>query len=244
MRRIIKSTISFTLTFAILLTCLPEVFFATEEEILRDVDFSREEAVTEMAEDPCETEDTLREPQNYYEEEEPEGTLVAVDEYSKTYQISDTQFVTEIGGEANVYETEDGSVELVDNTLVESEELGKEAYFENEANDYSIKLPVEITENKGIEISKDGYDIELIPIGGDFSRPVVVDNAILYNDVFEGIDYQYTVLGDTIKEDIVLNKAVEQHQFKFKVEAGGLNVKEVDGAIKLFWRQKPLPFIT
>lgn len=235
MKRILKSTISFLLIFAILLTGCPEAFLAAEEtEYLREVDFLRPEAVTDMAEEDYTKDDTLREPQDYYEEEEPDGTLIAVDEYSKTYQVSDTQFVTQIGGEANVYETEDGELAIVDNTLVEVDPVVEDAYFENKANDYTVKLPVEITEDNGITLEKDGYSIELIPIGGDFSKPAVSDNAVLYNDVFEGIDYQYTIIGDTIKEDIILNKAVERYQFEFKIIAQELNVEAVDGVITLY----------
>lgn len=45
--------------------------------------------------------------------------------------------------------------------------------YENEANDYTIQLPSSITENAGIKIQQDDYEIELIPAGGDYSHSAV-----------------------------------------------------------------------
>lgn len=243
MKKYTKSIISLLLAVALVVSDLPLTALA-QSESLRDVDFFRQDAIAEMSEVTYKKEDTLRSPKDYYIEEEPEGTLVALDEYAKTYQVSETQFITQIGGDANVYEDKDGNLNVVDNTLVEKNPWFSADYFENKANDYEVKLPMEITEKNGLKLSKDGHEIELIPQGGDFSKPVVAENAILYNDVFEGIDYQYTVLGDTIKEDIVLNKAVERYEFDFEIKAKDLQIKEDDGAIILFDTDEKNPVYT
>ena len=243
MKKYVRVFVSLLLAVALLVSDLPMTALA-QTESLRNVDFSRQEPATEMSEATYKKEDALRNPKHYYQEEEPAGTLVAVDEYAKTYQVSETQFVTQIGGDSNVYEDEDGNLKVVDNTLVEKKPWFSADYFENKANDYEVKLPVEITDKNGLKIVKDRFEIELIPQGGDFSKPVVAENAILYNDVFDGIDYQYTVLGDTIKEDIVLNKAVGKNQFDFAIKAKDLEMKEKDGAILLFNKDENAPVYT
>ena len=204
-----------------------------EDESLESIDFNRQEEVTEIQPVDYNKDDVLKMPQDYYYIEEPEGELVAASEDSRTYQVSERSFITQIGGTSFVYEDENGELSLVDNNLEESGDC-----YENKANDYSVKLPTNITEETGIKINKDGYDIEIIPLDGDFSKPAVSDNAILYNDVFDGVDYQYTVLGDLIKEDIVLNRNIERNIFRFCIKADGFYVSLQDGAI-IVTREKP-----
>lgn len=227
-----RTSISILLCTAVLADLFPAEVFAAE--YLRNVDFSSPEAVTEMNEVTYKKDETLRNPMDYYREPEPEGALVAVDEYSKTYRTSETEFLTQIGGQANTYMDDGGETQMVDNTLVEKNPWFEADYFENAANDYTVRLPLEINEKNGVKLSKGGYLIEFIPQEGDFSRPVAAENAVLYNDVFEGIDYQYTILGDSIKEDIILNYAVPRHDFSFALYPGGLQVKEENGTIILY----------
>lgn len=200
--RPIKSVISIMLCLSITLTSIPinEACAQGEErESIREVDFTRPPELDMMNGVDYQKKPTLREPKKYYEEEQ-------------------------IGGEANTYIAEDNTAEPVDNTLVEKELLSMPTNFENAANDYTVKMPLKITAGNGVKLYKDDYTMELIPLGGDYSRPVAVDNAVLYNDVYPGIDYQYTVLGDTIKEDIVLNRPTDKHTFRFEVKANNLTV--------------------
>ena len=125
----------------------------------------------------------LKEPEDYYPlPEEPEGELVDYDLESRTYKTGDKQYTTVFGGYVGTYEDEDGKVQLTDNTLVESEPKVKtrarsaepaSTVYENEANDYTTQLPSSITENAGIKIQQNDYEIELIPAGGDYSHSTV-----------------------------------------------------------------------
>ena len=243
MKKIIKSFISFALVFALLVTSIPMYSFAATDNLI-DIDFSRPSAVEEMNHVTYKKDSTLRDPKMYYEQEQPQGELVSIDEYSKTYQISESEFITQIDGNSNLYIDNDGEAQIIDNTLTMQMPSFAPDYFENTANDYIVKLPTEINTNNGVKIEKDGYTIEMIPTEGDFSRPVAVDNAVLYNDVFDGIDYQYTALGDIIKEDIVLNKAVEKNIFTFIIKANGLNIQQKEGAICLFTEDETNPVYT
>lgn len=231
-----KSLLSLLLACILVIQMLPGQVLA-ESIKFPDAPLSRPDAVEEMNTVTYQKDGSLRQPQKYYDSEKPEGVLVAVDENSRTYQLSDNTFVTEIGGDANIYRDSAGIVRAVDNQLVHRDPLFAKPYFENAANDYSIKLPLEITENNGVKISTDGYSLEMIPQNGDFSQIVVADNAALYNNVFDGVDIQYTVLGDDLKEDIVLHKAGVANVFTYELHPGKMEVREADGVVTLHDRQ-------
>ena len=190
----------------------------------------------------------LKEPEDYYPlPEEPEGELVDYDLESRTYKTGDKQYTTVFGGYVGTYEDEDGKVQLSDNTLVESESGAKarsrstesdSTVYENEANDYTIQLPSSITENAGIKIQQGDYEIELIPAEGDYSHSVVKENAILYNQVYDGIDVQYTVLDDGVKEDIILRKQTEQTSFVYELNIPGLKAELKDNQVYLYPEEK------
>ena len=194
------------------------------------------------------TEVELKEPEDYYPlPEEPEGELVDYDLESRTYKTGDKQYTTVFGGYVGTYEDEEGKVQLTDNTLIESEPKVKtrarssepvSTVYENEANDYMIQLPSSITENAGIKIQQNDYTIELIPVGGDYSHSVVKENAILYNQVYDGIDVQYTVLDDSVKEDIILRKQTEQTSFAYELNIPGLKAELKDNQVYLYPEEK------
>lgn len=237
-----KSLLSLILCFVLLVQMLPLEVLAESIEI-PDAPLERPEAAEEMNTVTYQKDATLRQPQNYYAQQEPIGTLVAADENSRTYQISENTFITEIGGESDVYVDSSGEARLVDNSLVQKDPWFVQPYFENRENDYTVQLPMEITENNGVKVSKGDYSLEMIPQGGDFSQIVVAENAALYNNVFDGVDFQYTVLGDSLKEDIVLNKAGAATAFSFELVPGKLEVREADGVITLHDRDGSELFI-
>lgn len=210
---------------------------------------SGEDKASEVAESEGEnTEIELKEPEDYYPlPEEPEGELVDYDLESRTYKTGDKQYTTVFGGYVGTYEDEEGEVQLTDNTLVESEPRAKTrarsaesapTVYENEANDYTIQLPSSITENAGIKIKQNDYEIELIPAGGDYSHSAVKENAILYNQVYDGIDVQYTVLDDSVKEDIILRKQTEQTSFAYELNIPGLKAELKDNQVYLYPEEK------
>lgn len=155
------------------------------------------------------------EPVEYYEIEEVEGIPVAIEEEATVYQIDETHFTTVIGGQDTAFIDEAGEVQEIDNTL-EPVATGGDAYYENAANSFTAQIPAQMDgATQGITIwTQDGWPIELIPLDGDFSVSVAKDEAIRYASVREGIDYQYTLVGSVIKEDIVLNHPVEPQEFK------------------------------
>lgn len=215
-----------------------------------------EEQPADMEEEEPPAEVELKEPADYYPiPAEPEGELVAQDKDFRTYKTGEKQYTTVIGGYAGTYKDEDGEIQPVDNTLEIPEQktarkkarsaagtAGVDAgeVYQNKANDYVVTLPKNITEAAGMVIEKDDYHIEIIPAGGDYTHSVVKDNAILYNQVYDGVDVQYTVLGQSIKEDIVLYKPAEQKEYTYELKIPGLQAELKDNQVCLYPEDKTI----
>ena len=185
----------------------------------------------------------LRYPENFYEKPEMEdyGLLVAYDEYSRTYHVENDNYVTVIGNDGTTYIDEGGALRKVDNTLVETQAPAASAFsrisvgstYVNKANDYTVSLPtkLDIMTGQGIEINNGEYSMTLYPAEGEFENGLVKDNAIRYSNVFKNIDYQYTILGNSVKEDIILLEKPEKdsftkvNEFTFYIDAKGLMPK-------------------
>lgn len=217
---------------------------------------------------------SLREPEAYYEEpviDEPEGTLVRFTDSYRIYQTGEGEYVTVIGGYSGLYLTEEGEVEAIDNSLVESEsQMEAESQMDSEAQEDSeesglrartmrakssripsyqnmagktrVTMPEELSPSHGITMEHGAFEIEMSPAGGDFSKSAVAGNSIRYNDVYENVDYQYTVIGNSLKEDIILLERQERNQFSFRLNTPGLKASLEEGVILVYEgsRENPL----
>ncbi len=171
-------------------------------------------------------------PEAFYEEEIPEsyGTLVSYDQYSRTYHVDGNRYVTVVGNDGATYIDDDGSLRPVDNTLEKDTTAvfglfgGEETSYINRANDYTVVLPENLDreQGKGITIANDEAVITLYPAEGDFTGGLAKDNAVRYSEVFPGVDYQYTVLGNSVKEDIILLERGERNSFSYLIDPCGL----------------------
>lgn len=195
--------------------------------------------------------DTLpaqRLPEVFYEEEKLEdyGSLVSFDIYSRTYHVEGNQYVTVIGNDGTTYLDENGNLRRVDNRLVERPALlsafGAPVVptYQNGANDYTVLFPIalsipgESAEASGITIMSGIYQMCLYPAEGSFLDGVARNNAIRYNNVFPDIDYQYTVLGNSVKEDILLLDRGEKNSFSYFLDTNGLAVKLENNTLYLY----------
>ena len=184
-------------------------------------------------------------PESFYEEEKPEdyGELVAYDDYSRTYHVEGNQYVTVIGNDGATYIDDAGNMAPVDNTLREQSSSSSRMArgrsttgYTNTANDYQVVLPesLSLLEGRGIEITSGGYQMTLYPSEGIFTGGLVKDNAIRYSNVFAGVDYQYTVLGNSLKEDIILLQPTEKNSFSYFVDPSGLKGEVHNNTLYLF----------
>ncbi len=215
--------------------------------------------------DVSENDPVLREPENYYPEGEEEdyGELVAYDAHSRTYltgempaaarQNGDAEgetgtqrasYVTVIGPSAHHYLDEEGELQKTDNTLRAGAAarygLGSVRY-ENGNGPMTVSLPEKLSEREGIYIHASGRTLELLPEEGDFTRSLTAENAIRYNDVFPGIDYQYTVLGESLKEDIILLEETDRNTFSYLLRTDGLEAALSENQVILYEENKEEP---
>ena len=106
--------------------------------------------------------------------------------------------------------------------------------YENRSGAMQVSIPERMTGAEGIQIRTDRYEMEMIPLEGDFSRSAVSGNAIRYTDVFDQIDYQYTVVGGgTVKEDIILLEPTERNSFSAKLKLHGQKAVQKGNQIQI-----------
>ena len=200
---------------------------------------------TETVDDDWDNTYYAKEPEDYYSEDKEleelgvtKENLVHYDENSRTYVTGKNQYVTIFGGNTGTYVDENGEVHLVDNTLESTRFTmmsGKtiEGYT-NKENSYKVVFPKAMTTEAGIAVTKGDYYVEVIPMGGDYSHSVVKENAIVYNNVYDNINVQYTAIANSIKEDIVLLKKSSQTTFRYVVNAPGMEAELVDNQLYLY----------
>ena len=101
---------------------------------------------------------------------------------------------------------------------------------------YNVLLPKDLAleEGKGITIANREAAVILYPGEGSFRDGQVKDNAIRYSNVFPGIDYQYTVLGNSVKEDIILLERGEKNSFTYHIDPCGLSGEIRNNALYLY----------
>ena len=122
--------------------------------------------------------------------------------------------------EADVkYIATDGSIRNKDISLVSV----ADGYTMRE-NDVQLLLPREAAD--GISVSHSGYNVQLIPQGGE-GTAVLGDNSIAYKDYYgEGTLLRYTPTLFGVKEDIILAAYTGINSFQFVLETDGLYLYE------------------
>lgn len=93
----------------------------------------------------------------------------------------------------------------------------------NSAGSYQAMLTVGAEEGTELlTIASDDHLLTLTPARGDFTDGIVKDNAIRYNNVLPDVDYQYTIFGNSVKEDIILLQRDTAHSFRYLLNTYGL----------------------
>ncbi|MBR4314920.1 MAG: LysM peptidoglycan-binding domain-containing protein, partial [Lachnospiraceae bacterium] len=194
-------------------------------------------------------------------EMEIEGVLVSYDKYSRTYLVEEDIGTNEDGevlnryvkfiGAGRYYVDDLGNLREMDNTLIKKEEEVKpkrfklfSGLFSGRSEENSEDIYVNKEGNSKVELSSNGnlgysikngeYAIRVIPIDGEYKDSIVIDNAIRYSNVFKDIDVQYSIVGDNVKEDIILLEKSDINEFSYKLELNGLNAKKGESSIVIF----------
>lgn len=180
------------------------------------------------------------------------GEPVEVKEHEKVFQVDATHYVTLLTSEANTYESTSGEMRPVDLTLIPKDIEGKEEVkipteeeirdpnldliYEPKDSSIDVSFPANVTEERGIEITNKEHTLELFPQEGTYGNATTKDHALLYNNVQENIDVQYSVDTTGVKEDIILREKTEQNEFHYVFDAERYDVECKDNQI--FIREK------
>jgi RHS repeat-associated protein len=129
----------------------------------------------------------------------------------------------------------------IDNTLVS---VDNNSSISNKANMFKIKFPKELDNNKSIELKMDVYEInwsvECInkanasvlndsdKKGSNLKELNSIDSSVYYEDVQENVDLEYIVTGTQIKENIILDKYINDFSISFEYNLKNLKIIEVD----------------
>lgn len=223
----IRSIICIILSVAVLAGSLPMPAFAAGMILEREAntDFERSDETNEPEIHDEEENVVLRAPEPGEEPCEPEidGEEVSHDAVSRTYLMEDGSYLTRIYDEPIMYTDQEGRSVDIDNTLVSRGEN-----FVNAENSYDLTLP---KNGEGISIKNKGCTLTLEPCFGKLENAVACENSIRYNSVSDGIDLQYTAKGNSVKEDIIINKPVEEQTFKYRIKCGDLDVTVKDNIL-------------
>ncbi len=145
--------------------------------------------------------------------------------YTSTYENADGTRTLEYSTDQLNYES-NGKWQKVDNQIARYEFNGKQFYAGN-AGDTSVVLG---DLGDGIDISVPGTSIRMKPAGAKTNAPVMqAGNSVIYKNVWPGVDIEYEVRGESVKEIIILKNKAAKTSFDFDVVGG--KVVERDGQL-------------
>lgn len=167
-------------------------------------------------------------------------------EKSKTFANSDGTLTTQIFENPIHYKNSSGQWISIDNTI----EAKPDNTLTNKSNNFNVKFQKQISNSQLLEINKDNLVISMNPVGtsdpvpNDYNKvksnnmAIINKNKVLYKDIYEGVDLNYSIGSDKVKEDIILKSQQNSKslsKFSFKLNTTGLKViQENDGTISFF----------
>ena len=164
-------------------------------------------------------------------------------ENSNTFYTSNGTYATIATTDPICYE-DDGKYKDIDNTIIKKDANT----LTNTDNGYSVELPKVYDSGDNIVISKDNVSVSLGIIGNGVSSKAKVNNyksekadetslqnqlyneleisktesAVLYKNVYSNTDIEYQILPNSIKENIIINKApTDKLSYTYSLKTNG-----------------------
>ncbi len=169
------------------------------------------------------------------------------DENTKHFKLSDGTTKAVVYSQAVHYKDADGKWVDIDNVLT----LNGSEYSSN--NKQSIKFANKSGSNGLVSIKDGDYKIDFTPLNtnkvsvvienpqGNNSRKFedisVLNNLVskaIYADIYDGIDIEYILVGNNIKENIIVKEKQDSYTFSFELKLNKLSAELVNGAIILY----------
>ena len=166
-------------------------------------------------------------------------------------------YVTVVGESPFLYQDSAGFVQYYDNTLIPADSgetlsvggggadpaspssarrsrrrrSAEVTNYKNAEGDLEVQIPDQMGNGYGYLLSNGADTMEVIPTEGNFRDAIVLENVIRYSNVFDHVDFQYTVLGSTVKEDIILLEKQSRNAFSYELRSTGLKYKKVGNSV-------------
>jgi RHS repeat-associated protein len=167
------------------------------------------------------------------------GEVVEKRESRIKHYIKDDKTYEAVVYESDVHYKEGNKWKDIDNTLIKKVD-GADKVLENKQNNVKVKFADSTDKGKLVKIKKDKYEISwnidtpnkvLAEVQQNDSsqlnklteneREVALPNitsTIDYKEIYENVNLQYKIIGDDIKENIILNKNIDNPVFKFNLK--------------------------
>ncbi|MFA7127044.1 MAG: hypothetical protein WC182_05800, partial [Bacilli bacterium] len=173
---------------------------------------------------------------------------------SKTFQRVDGSYVVAYYPQVIHYE-KNGILEEIDNTLVYEKETNS---YINKSNDFNVSLPEILNDENSISILKENYQVswkvvnaisssmQLASTTKESTNKLELHNfeqKAEYKSVFSKennsiIDLQYELIGQKLKEKIILNQFIENNQISFDYEMTNLELSNDSNKNIIFKNEK------
>ena len=168
------------------------------------------------------------------------------DENIKHFKLSDGTTKAVVYSQAVHYKDADGKWVDIDNALT----LNGSEYSSN--NKQSIKFANKSGSNGLVSIKDGDYKIDFTPLNTNkvsvvienpqgnnsrkFENMSVLNNLVskaIYADIYDGIDIEYILVGNNIKENIIVKEKQDTYTFSFELKLNKLSAELKNGAIIL-----------
>ncbi len=219
--------------------------------------------------------DAVKAPESEISSNAPESNIKGErkdlrDKYTKVFEREDGTY-TAVVSASPIHFEEDNEWQDIDNSLIESIIDGK-AVLKNTDNSFTVEFPKSISDSdKTVKVEKDGYtlaftvdDVKTSLFNSHIdskTEKTVIDNStsdaqkasklekksatVKYESIKEGVDFEYSVLPDSVKENIILTEEPEQNaKFCFTISAPDMTaVLLEDNSIEFYDTDKETVFI-
>ena len=168
------------------------------------------------------------------------------DENIKHFRLSDGTTKAVVYAQAVHYKDADGNWVDIDNALT----LNGNEYSSN--NKQTVKFANKSGSNGLVNIKDGDYKIDFTPLNTNkvsvvienpqsnnsrkFEDMSVLNNLVskaVYADIYDGIDIEYILVGNNIKENIIVKEKQDSYTFSFELTLNKLSAELIDGAIIL-----------
>lgn len=184
--------------------------------------------LTEQAGEPLST-PRVANPKGRKYEEVKERTA-----FSSTYVNNDGSRTMEYGTKQQNY-SEGNNWKKIDNSLKAKEQKSPEPSIWQKITNTIPEPPkpeefagaagsilVEIKSlNQGVVMKSEGKTITMKPVGAKNSKPIKVsDSSVIYKDAWPGVDIEYELRGEAVKETLILKNGSAKVSYTFSVTGG------------------------